>query len=546
MYPRDLLESEVKSRGEIKVFEALRDGLSDEWEAYHSASWVVRDHAEGAKDGEIDFVLCHPDEGIVCLEVKGGGLECRYGEWYRLENGRRERMRDPFTQAIDHTWALRRKIDEVDGWRAKELVVVHAVALPDVTVHELALAPDAPREILLDRSDVRDIGPAFERMLAFHRGSREKRRPPGPDGVAMVRELLAPVVQIEVPMAERFLEEESALITLTHQQSVELARLRRNQRMVVYGCAGSGKTMLAVEHARRLARDGRKVLFVCFNKGLAEHLKASEKGSGVDFSTFHGLCGRLAHSAKVKLPHFAKGEEPPPEYYGEVLPNALVEAVVELGPQYDALLVDEAQDLHDAWYEALTGTLHDDAKAAIWLFMDDNQRIYEGGFRAPPAFFATELDVNCRNTQEIHNEVIKLYTGEIHTRVLGPAGRPIEFMPTDDQARTVAGVLERLCGREEIPTQDVVVLSAHGWENSAIARALPGRFRLTEKARPRSPSVRFSSIRGFKGLESPVVILCELEDLDEATKQQQLYVGMSRAKNHCVIVAPNPPGDGGA
>ena len=38
---------------------------------------------EGARDGEIDFVLCHPDKGILCLEVKGGGIECRHGEWFR-------------------------------------------------------------------------------------------------------------------------------------------------------------------------------------------------------------------------------------------------------------------------------------------------------------------------------------------------------------------------------------------------------------------------------------------------------------------------------
>jgi superfamily I DNA/RNA helicase len=323
---------------------------------------------------------------------------------------------------------------------------------------------------------------------------------------------------------------------------MDLARLRRNQRMVVYGCAGSGKTMLAVEHAKRLAKIGREVLFVCFNKGLAEHLKATEKDSGVHFSTFHGLCARLAGQAKIKLPHFGKDDEPPPEYFSDTLPDALLEAVAELGPQYDALLVDEAQDLHDAWYEALTCALRDDAKASIWLFMDDNQRIYEGGFRAPPDFFATELDVNCRNTQEIHSKVSELYAGEIETRVLGPAGRPIELHQTDDQAEMVAGVLERLCGREEVPTQDVVVLSAHGWEHSAIAHKPLGRFRLTTKARQPSPQVRFSSIRGFKGLESPVVILCELEDLDEATRQQQLYVGMSRAKNHCVVVVPKAPG----
>ena len=79
MHPRSLLEEELKSTGEGKVFAALRDGLSDEWEVFHSASVVFRDHAAGAQDDESDFVLSHPEKGIVSLEVKGGGIECATG-----------------------------------------------------------------------------------------------------------------------------------------------------------------------------------------------------------------------------------------------------------------------------------------------------------------------------------------------------------------------------------------------------------------------------------------------------------------------------------
>ena len=63
MYPRELLAGESKSGGEEKVFAALRDELPDEWEAFHSASWIAADPGKGAVDGEIDFVLCHPGRG---------------------------------------------------------------------------------------------------------------------------------------------------------------------------------------------------------------------------------------------------------------------------------------------------------------------------------------------------------------------------------------------------------------------------------------------------------------------------------------------------
>lgn len=536
-FPRELLSSEVKSAAEAKVFRALKEHLSDEWDVFHSASWVRRDPGTGAKDGEIDFVLVHPDHAIVCLEVKGGGIECQHGEWYGTHDGKRERIKDPFTQALDHRYDLERKIDTVTGWRGKNLLLVHVVALPDITVHSLMLAPDAPRELIFDRHDVRgDIAAALDRALAFHRGAREKRRAPGASGADMMRELLAPDARIRVPLGERFLEEEEALITLTSEQSLALARLARNRRMVVHGCAGSGKTMLAVEHARRLARAGDRVLFVCFNKALAEHLAAQHRDDQIDFVNFHRLCTRLAKEAKVELPAYDDARAG--EYFDVDLPDALVEAFDRLGPRYDALIVDEAQDLHDDWFAALACGLRDEEKAPIWLFMDDNQRVYDATLTVPDDFFAFDLSVNCRNTQAIHREVMKLYQGSITPEVRGPEGRHIELVHTDDQAAAVESALERLCGEEEIPSQDVVVLSGHGWENSNVARAVRGRFTLSKTAKKSGSTVQFSSIRAFKGLESPAVVLCELENVVDDARDQQLYVGMSRARNHCVIVAP--------
>ena len=537
MFPRELLPDEVKSNGEAKVFAALRDRLPDEWEAFHSASWIAAHEGKGAIDGEIDFVLCHPEHGIICLEVKGGSVECRAGEWSTVREGRRQRIKDPFTQALDHRYDLQRKIDALEGWSGRDLLIVHAVAFPDVTVHQLVLAPDAPREILLDRTDVRvDIGSAIGRVLTFHHGAREQRRLPGADGAAMVRDLLAPSVLLRVPMAEEILDEEEALIRLTSEQSLALARIARNRRLVVYGCAGSGKTMLAVEHGKRLDRAGQQVLFVCFNRALVDHLRSTERHTNITFFTFHALCTHLAHKAKVKLPQYERGAAPP-EFFDELLPDALTDAISILGEQYDALIVDEAQDLHDNWFAALQFTLREESKAAIWLFMDDNQRVYPDTFTVPDGCMSFELTVNCRNTQAIHREVMKFYEGQIVPEVRGPPGRAVELVHSDDAVATVVGVIERLCGKEEILPQDVVVLSSHGWDNSRVAGGLGGRFALTAERGKLGRHVHFSSIRAFKGLESPVVILCELEDLDEDTHAQQLYVGLSRARNHCVIVA---------
>jgi hypothetical protein len=401
MYPRTLLAADVKSEAEKRVFDIIRDGLSDEWEAYHSASWMLRDPAEGAKDGEIDFVLCHPDKAIVCLEVKGGGLECRHGEWFRIKDGGRERMPDPFGQALDHRYDLGRKLEKSAlGRAARDVLIVHALAFPDITVHKLVLGPDAPPEIVIDRNDVKDIEPAVERVLDYHRGAREKRKPPGSAGADALREMLASDVVLKVPMAQEFLEDEEALIRLTHDQAALLARFGRDRRMAVTGCAGSGKTMLAVEQAKRRAKKGDDVLFVCFNRALRDHLRAREPKSGITFQNFHALCVQLASEAEVKLPKYAQGEAPP-AYWEDDLPMALMEAAEKQGPRFDAIFVDEAQDLHNHWLEALMTTLRDPEEGQVWLFMDDNQRVYDAQLVVPSAFRPYDLTLNGRNTLAI-------------------------------------------------------------------------------------------------------------------------------------------------
>ena len=535
-HPPGATADDFTTASEFEAFTALCDGLDDGWEIFHSIGVMLRDHAEGAQAGEIDLVLCHPERGIVCLEVKGQGVECQGGQWYRKRNGRREKAKDPFEQAVGHAAALKRILRAADPRRGADLFVAHAIAFPRTTVHGLVLPHNAPAEILLDRTDLTDPAPAIDRLLAFHAGARDKRRMPGQDGAALVRETLAPDVLITRRLVDDLLDYESELILLTAEESRLLRRMASDPRMVITGCAGSGKTMLAVEHARRLAGEGKRVLFVCFNRRLRDHLRKRERCEGVTYQNFHGLCTWLAQRAKVALPDHGDGETPQ-SYWDVTLPEALVEAAAKLDESWDALIVDEAQDLEPAWFDALTSVLADPDTAPIWLFMDDNQNVFAKRFEAPPQFRPFELTVNCRNTQKIHAVVMSKYKGSVVPEAGGPVGIEPEIHHTADDIATVGRLLDRLTGPDGVPAQDIVVLSSHGETNSRVLPDVTGRCTLALD--PEGPDqVRFCSIRGFKGLESPVVVLCELGDLDEKTMDAQLYVGLSRARTHAIIVAP--------
>ena len=283
-------------------------------------------------------------------------------------------------------------------------------------------------------------------------------------------------------MAERFLEEEEHADHAHPRAGPPApAASAASERMVVTGPAGSGKTMLAVEHAKSLAAEGQ---------GRAVRLlqQAAPRPPAEDRE---GLRDRVQH---VPRPLRGAGEAGRGAALGRrrrrddsartsarSCRRRWSSAIEKLGPQYDALFVDEAQDLHNDWLDALIDTLRDPDEALVWLFMDDNQRVYENRLEVPNEFRPFDLIVNCRNTQAIHREVMKKYEGEVKPEAVGPEGREVELFQTDDQPGVVRQTVERLCEQEEVLPQDIVVLSSHSIEKSEVAQAGCGKYEFVDE-----------------------------------------------------------------
>ena len=60
----------------------------------------------------------------------------------------------------------------------------------------------------------------------------------------------------------------------TSEQLKALDSMRENPRVVFNGPAGTGKTLLAIEAARRSISDGCRTLFLCYNKHISEWVKS--------------------------------------------------------------------------------------------------------------------------------------------------------------------------------------------------------------------------------------------------------------------------------
>src|SRR6266851_323528 len=111
MYP-EWLPEDVKSNAERKVFRRLQKSLTDEYTVIWNIPWAIIRPQGGIKDGQIDFLILHPQKGLLTLEVKGGGIEydSNKGKWISNGNNGHNTIKNPFEQAQACMHTLREEL----------------------------------------------------------------------------------------------------------------------------------------------------------------------------------------------------------------------------------------------------------------------------------------------------------------------------------------------------------------------------------------------------------------------------------------------------
>jgi superfamily I DNA/RNA helicase len=309
--------------------------------------------------------------------------------------------------------------------------------------------------------------------------------------------------------------------------------LEDNHRVAIQGSAGTGKTVLALEKARRLSEEGQRTLLLCFNRPLADHLRRFASGFEVD--TFHGFCSSKANLAKVSF-HIPTGGSAR-DFWEDEAPLKLLEALeARSDDRYDAIVVDEGQDFREHWWPSIEEALNDPAKGTLYVFFDPHQNIYGGGPPAALDIAPTRLVFNCRNTQRIAEYAGELVSASTRVRPGAPAGAAVESFACGSPEEMVSQVrkqLHRLVVEEKIAADQIVVLSTRSTKKSALAKQRKlGNLHLVDIDSPPGPAeIRFGSLQRFKGLEADVVLLVDVEAEARTSSPEHLYVGTSRARH---------------
>jgi hypothetical protein len=535
MYP-NTLSPDTESAAERKLFRVFKQELLDSYVVFHSVAWLARDTRGGARDGEVDFIIAHPEQGILVLEVKGGNIryDGRSNQWFSYSHP----IKDPIAQARESKHHLLQKLKDMSYWSQRWLALGHAVSFPDVPV-PYDIKWDVPEILVLDRDELDHITFNIERIFDYWTGEHAAPSRIGEEGIKELTGWLSPSVTIRPPLADVFAQEEEEQLQWDQRQLDLLDFTARRRRVAVPGCAGSGKTVLALEKARRLAKEGFRVLLTCYNYHLAGFLRlAPDLLESVEVTVYQELCERMAMEAG--LADRLEENRGTREWYDYTLPELLLDAVNQLGPRYDAIVVDEGQNFPGTWWVPLPDLLQEPANGVFYIFYDNNQALYNREFEPPDGFRIYPLNRNYRNTRLIHQAYLPFYRTDDPPEAVGPRGRRHEiyyYRNSKELRYYLEGILRGL-QEEQLSPRDVAILTPRSKEKSAIWRwSEVHGLRLSDRWPAGEQEILCTNVYRFQGLETRVVILAELSPPHYGNLDALLYVGCSRARNHLIILA---------
>lgn len=545
---------DTASDAERRLFALFQDRLPNAFTVLHAVPLLLRRRPLARQEAEVDFLIAHRELGWLALEVKGGivTVDGARGAWSSTDrSGRRHPLtRGPFEQARLAMHAVREKLAESPATRVheREYSFRYGVALPDMVAGADDLGPDGPRASVVGSEDLDDVEGAVRRLF----GTTD-RPPMSADALRALVGVLKPTTEVtRYALRTDLAEQEREMVRLVPNQYRVMDLLRRQRRAVIAGCAGSGKTLLALEKARRLANEGFDVLLTSYNRRLAGWMRSSLErdpaaATGrIRVSHYHELADQLLRRAGIDLTVPESADERP-AFFQSTLPDALFDAIASnaVRDRFDAIVVDEGQDFADTWWITLIELLRDPADGVFYIFHDEGQRLYQARSTFPFDSCSFELFNNLRNTRRIHRTAVRYLHAGPTPVADGPEGRKPEIVrPKADQtdADVLAAVVTGLVGEQEVEPREIVVLTPRSQANSTLAEGLDlGPARLTWMDDAGSRSVRIATVHSWKGLESPVVILVETEGLHSRHSGDALpYVALTRARHHLVVIGALP------
>jgi hypothetical protein len=505
---------------ELATLRRLAATLPDDCVVFHGVHWTRLAHGYSVF-GEIDFIILGAHGSVIVIEQKSGPLEETPEGLCKNYQGKHKRVSRQMQRSVD---SLQSRFAQAHA--GKRMSLDYLLYCPDYRVRSPGTAGIAPERII-DAITAPRLTEKITAMLAT-------LPPPQDVSLADVYAFLSDELELAPDPAALVGQARTLVTRLSGGLATWARRLEFTPfRLRVDGTAGSGKTQLALNVLDDAAAHGRRALYVCFNRPLADHVRRLV-ARAIDVTTFHMLCDeRLREGGDV--PDFGQ-----PAVF-ERLAEAFIAKPPQSEEQVDVLVIDEGQDFEQAWADALLRYVKADGQ--VWWLEDPMQNLYGRCAVSLPGWVKLHAHANYRTPRDVLRDIGLLVGASGHAEAASPVqGEGIEIASYADFNGLCDATTAAIGGAQKagFAVGDVVVLTFCGRERSALLpfdklggyamRHFDGTY--DEAGNPvfRRGDVLIETVFRFKGQSAPYIILTEIdfETLDERVVRR-LYVGATRA-----------------
>lgn len=513
--------NDTKSRAEENIYVLLKNGLPKEYTVIHSLPWLCSAVKEIGQykpvTGEIDFLIVHQELGLLALEVKGGQYRIEGTTLVPIHSKRRI---NPLMQMRNNAHGLARWLGVREDLRLR---IGYAIAFPDTDFNDISPSPalrdvttNPPQDLFIDKLGMAHLTDHVIQIMRYWKAALGN--PPLSDGkLQLLLETICPEYDGSSSWGRILEYDRKQWLRLTEQQHEAVARAHREARIVINGWPGTGKTLIGISVARKWMEAGKKILFITFNRLLADFLALElESSRACSVYTWHGL-GAMVRK-RLGLPINRDKD-----WFNEGCHLDVVSAIERnLLDDYDALVIDEAQALRPAWCQSLISWFGDKPIVAlcdetqVFPFEKDHTSVAElcTAMGTASSFALTNV-VRMPKAVTARLQVTKPPTLQITTpRELEPD--TLKEIMTDDPFLSLNEIIGDL-QKQGLKSDEITVLS-NCLEDSLDTRSYFEGLGATH-----------CTVAKFRGMESPAVIVF----LADRMTDEELFSAYSRSTTVC-------------
>ncbi len=532
MYPVKEDLSEVPY-SEIRVYDLLAS-LGENFTIFHSVQWVKRGNKWKSAWKENDFLILNRNLGALVLEVKGGDIKCQGGVFHQINTETGEisvldpnKKRDPLSQAIDGIYHYRKLIDNIAPDLSDRFPIEAAAWFSTCSIKDkIDQFPLKYREVsgaVFGDEDFSAGKQAIYNVFDFY-SNRNKVNITDEEYERIIDSIAKDFELITAPGVRKG-ELDRAFLKLTNEQTGLLDYISEQKNATIQGVAGTGKTLIAKEAARRFGADGRQVLFLCFNRFLFAYLQKTFPYPNVTYCNIHTFISKYRPGADTSSSAKRASE----------LQNIDWDDL-----EYDDVIIDEAQDFLNE--EVIYFKDYTELKEGhFFAFYDKNQILTT---KEVPEWIRNSeckllLTKNCRNTYEIAMTSYNVIDITLDKKVMMINGEQtsISFFKGSHISGMTKLLKQLTDDKQGYEYSDIVILSLKSEKDSIMNEVtkISGIPITREKT---NSSVMFTTASKFKGLESRVIIIVDIDEnsFTDEERKRLFYVACSRATQRLALI----------